>query len=282
LDGPDPQRVAKIVRKAAFHLRAFPGRIGNRIDLDADEILIAGDLHGHIGNFRHVVAAAELAARKRRVLVLQEFVHGPGRYANGGDNSHRVLDLAASLVCQFPEQVVLLPGNHEVSELTGRQIAKDGVGLNDLFARGLDHCYGAGAEDVRAAYLELFRSMPLAVVTPNRLMAVHTLPAGKHLDDFDPGILQRHGLPLDQAERGGSLYALLWGRDVSESNSERVAKLLDVDWFVTGHITCENGFDFPNSRQLIVDCHAAPSAFVLLSATEPLTIETLRAGVRTF
>src|SRR3982750_710317 len=156
---PEAAAVVKIVRQAAILLRTGKGREGNIQPVDAEDLLVGGDLHGHAPNFKRLVALADLPNPPRRHLVLQEFVHGPGRYANGGDTSHQVLDLACALKCKHPNQVHLLPGNHELSELTGRSIAKNGVFLNELFAQGLASQYGDAAAEVYEAYHDLFRSM---------------------------------------------------------------------------------------------------------------------------
>ena len=277
---PEAAAVARIVRQAAALMRSEAGREGNIQPIDADEILVGGDLHGHTPNFKRLVALADLAAQPHRHLILQEFVHGPGRYSNGGDTSHQVLDLACALKCKHPRQVHLLPGNHELSELTGRSIAKTGVALNELFALGLIHQYGSGAADVSNAYHELFRSMPLAIRTRNRILCVHTTPSAKSLDQFNIDVFRRFGPIMEEAERGGSLYAALWDRDLAESTTQRFAAMMDVDWFVTGHIPLEGGFEMPNPRRIIVDCCGEPAGYALLPASRPITAEEFAAGLK--
>jgi hypothetical protein len=277
---PEAAAVAKLVRQAALWLRTGKGRAGNIQPIDGEDVLVAGDLHGHVPNYKRLVALADLPNHPQRHLVLQEFVHGPGRYANGGDTSHQVLDLACALKCTHPSQVHLLPGNHELSELTGRAITKNGVALNELFAEGLATQYGEeGAADVYDAYHELIRSMPLAVRTSNRILCVHTVPSAKSLETFDVAVFQRFGLPLEAAERGGSLYAVLWDRDLTEETTQRFAELMGVDWLVTGHVPQEAGFDRPNARRLIVDCCGEPAAYVLLPISRPITGDEFAAGV---
>jgi len=277
---PEAVAVAKIVRQAALLSRTGRGREGNIQPIDADDLLVGGDLHGHVPNFKRLVALADLPNHSRRHLVLQEFVHGPGRYANGGDTSHQVLDLACALKCKHPHQVHLLPGNHELSELTGRSIAKNGVALNELFMQGLVSQYGDGAAEVYEAYHELFRSMPLAIRTQNRILCVHTIPSAKSLEEFDAGIFARFGLPMEEAERGGSVYAVLWDRDLSEETTARFADLMNVDWFVTGHIPQETGFELPNSRRIIVDCCGEPAGYALLPASRPIEADEFAASLK--
>src|SRR5947209_6550944 len=118
---PDPIRHLTTLRRAVVAFRSTPGRRGRVGYLeDVDEVLVAGDLHGNLENFKTVLQRAELAAHPRRHLVLQEVVHGPHRYPAGGDKSHQLLDLLAALKCQFPRQVHFLMGNHELAQWTGK------------------------------------------------------------------------------------------------------------------------------------------------------------------
>ena len=123
---PQPERLLPLLRRAAEAFRATPGRRGHVVQLgDAAEVCVAGDLHGNVANFARLLQVADLAARPRRHLVLQEVIHGKFRYPDGGDKSHQALDLLAALTCQFPGRVHFLPGNHELSQWTNRRIGKD-------------------------------------------------------------------------------------------------------------------------------------------------------------
>ena len=122
---PDPAKLLPILTRAAATFRATPGRTGRVVALtDATDMLVGGDLHGHLGNFQALMKRADLANHPRRHLVLQEAIHGPFRYPDGGDKSHQMLDLIAALCCQFPGRVHFLPGNHELAQATGRAILK--------------------------------------------------------------------------------------------------------------------------------------------------------------
>ena len=119
---PDPRKVLSIVQRAASLMRATPGRRGS-IDhvADATDMLVVGDLHGHLSTFRQALKIAALDAHPRRHLVLQELVHGPFSYPDDrGDRSHQLVDVVCALKCQYPDRVHLILGNHELAEITGR------------------------------------------------------------------------------------------------------------------------------------------------------------------
>src|SRR5207249_8475223 len=152
---PDPLRLLSTLRQAASLFRETPGRRGRVVTLETPtDVMVVGDLHGHIENFRQVLVRAELATHPDRHLVLQEFVHGPFRYPGGGDKSHQLLDLLAALKCQYPRQVHMLLGNHELSQWTARRIAKADVDLNDLFREGIGQAYGPQAATIYPQYLD--------------------------------------------------------------------------------------------------------------------------------
>lgn len=270
-------KILRAVRQATILLRAAPGRKGSLVEpVDCDELFIAGDLHGNVKNFRAILNAADLHNRPRRHLVLQEFVHGNGRYPDGSCNSHQLLDLVAALVCQWPTRVHLLPGNHELSEITGRAIAKNGVALNALFINGIEHAYGIDrSEEVEAAYHEFILAMPLAVRTANRLLVVHTLPDGHFLDKFDYFMFDVPTIPAERRGKSTSMHHLLWDRDVDETANRRFLQRMNCDLAITGHIASPNGFAAPNRVRVILDCMAEPAGCLLAPTDRPMTHQDL-------
>jgi hypothetical protein len=279
---PDPVKMLALIRRATVLCRATPGRRGAVVHLDdADEVMVVGDLHGNLSTFKQVLAMADLAGRPGRHLVLQELVHGPFQYPNeGGDRSHQLVDVVCALKCQYPDRVHLILGNHELSELTGRSIGKKGVYLNALFQQGLETAYGEHAGAVRAAYMELFAALPLAARTANRVFLCHTVPNAADLDRFDPEVLAGRAPTDEDRARGGTVYAITWGRDMAQETSDRFAAIVDADLFVTGHQPCEAGWKRANERQLIVDGTDPRPTCVVFPARGPITMDGLVEGVR--
>lgn len=280
---PDAQKILPILRRAAILNRATKGRKGSVVTLPdgTEEVMVTGDLHGQVGTFRRFVEVADLARNPGRHLVLQELIHGPFSYPDdGGDRSHQLVDVVAALKNQFPDRVHVLLGNHELSELTGRPIAKNGVYLNVLFRQGVETAYGAFAPELMAAYKELFSSLPLMVRLPNRVLLCHTVPNGSDLDRLDMGVLEIGAWPGEALARGGTVYALTWGRDTSPETADRFAGMMDCDLFITGHQPCDEGYRRANHRQLIIDGTDPYPAYCLLKAKEPATLDGLVEGVR--
>ena len=279
---PDPSRLLKTLEQAGKAFHDTPGRTGHLVQLaEADDVLVAGDLHGNVENFRRLLEKAELGSHPNRHLVFQELVHGPFQYPTGGDKSHQLIDLLAALKCQFPRQVHMLLGNHELAQWTNQWIGKGETELNDWFRQGVHAAYGDQAEKIYEAYLQLLAEVPLAVRSSNRVFLSHSLPRASGMDEFELSILTAEDLHPGELIPGGRVHSLVWGRDTTPSNIETFLKKVDADWLITGHIPCEKGFATPNDRQLILDCLGEPAAYCLFPANCPVTFQELLNGVKT-
>jgi hypothetical protein len=280
---PAPDRMLTFLRQAVVLARATPGRRGRVVDLvGCTEVLVAGDLHGHVAHFQGILKAADLARNPGRHLVLQELIHGNFGYPSGGDKSHQLVDLFAALKAQFPRQVHYLPGNHELAQWTGRKVLKADADLNVLFELGASTAYGpVYGPQVYQTYLELFKALPVAVMTPNRVLVSHSLPAARAMPTFDPPRLRADEYTDADLQPGGSVHSVLWGRDVTPANVADYLRRMDADLLVSGHIASDTGYSVPNDRQLIVDCSESPAGYVLFPADRPLTHAELVDCVRT-
>jgi len=281
---PDPAKLLATVRRAADFVSATPGRTGHRVELqNCSDVLVAGDLHGHIPNFKVILNAADLAKHPGRHLVLQELIHCTYMYPQGGEKSHQLVDLFCALKCQYPERAHYLPGNHELAQLTNRPIGKGETTCNAEFRLGVEAAYGVGpAREIYDAYMDLINRLPLALRTPNRVFISHSLPAKKHLPIFDARKLEAETYVPEDYLPGGSIYALVWGRDTSLETVTEYLNRVDADFLISGHIPLDTGFESPTDKHLIVDCSASPAAYVLSPTDRPVTREELLAGVKVF
>jgi hypothetical protein len=279
---PDPDRILATLRRAIQHFRNTPGRRGRIVSLtDVSEVLVCGDLHGNLENFRRLLTKANLAQNPQRHCVLQEVIHGPFHYPAGGDKSHQLLDLLAALKCQFPRQVHFLLGNHELAQCTQRRVAKGDLDLNQCFREGVGTAYGRRAPEVYSVYLELLSVVPVALRTPNRILLSHSLPPASKLENFDPTALERDVSAETDLRPGGSVHSLVWGRDTRAETAAAFLAKMDADLLISGHVPCDNGFDTPNERQLILDSLGATACYCLFPTDRPLTLPELVQNVHT-
>lgn len=269
---PNPERLLATLTQAAKAFRSTPGRTGRVVRLPPDaEVIVAGDMHGNVENFRQLLKIADLAKHPARHLVVQELVHGSFYYPGGGDKSHQLLDLIGALKCQLPTRVHFLLGNHELAQWQDHRIAKGDVDQYQLFLAGVEHAYGTHAAAIYAAYLDLFAAANLAVVTANRVLLCHSLPNAKQLPAFSWADLEKDELAPEDLALGGSVHSLVWGRDVRPAHVEAFLQKVDADLLITGHIPCEHGYFLPNGRQIILDALMTPACYCLFPTNRPLT-----------
>ncbi len=258
--------------QAAEQLLQVAGRVGSLLELTpdlADDVLVAGDLHGHRLNFQRLCRLADLENHPRRHLVLQEVCHGGPVYPdNQGCMSHLLVEDIVRLTLNFPGRVHFLLGNHEWAELTDYPIRKGMIFLNYQFFSGISTLYGSRAREVHQAYLKFFEASLLAVRLVNGVLISHSAPP-LEAPLVNLAELRRPLCELD-LRSGGPVYQLLWGRDYRAEAAERFAKSVDAQLLVHGHEPCPNGFAVPNSRQIILDCSQSQPRAMLLSAKEPV------------
>ena len=173
-------------------------------------VLVAGDLHGHVENFRQLLIRADLANHPRRHFVLQEVLHGPFLYPGGGEKSHQLLDLVAAhfdnVVIDVPRtwfhwtDSVLIGSNRLflVTEMTVpglkharhlvnviRERLPDGPPLEVIVNRFEQRLFGPG---LRRADIEQALGQSLAATIPNNFRLVsEAIDRGVPLEEVKPG-----------------------------------------------------------------------------------------------
>jgi hypothetical protein len=261
------ENILATFEQAADANRQTLGRRGMTVSLTpelADDVMVTGDVHGHRRNFEQICRIASLDAHLRRHLVLQEVCHGGPHYPlDDGCMSHTVLEDVARLKLQYPNRVHFILGNHEMAELSDYPIRKNRQLLNVQFRQGLQHHYGQAAEQVRQAYLQFFRSCPLAVRLPQGVFVSHSLPEDVVGRGFEPSVLDRD-LTAEDCFEQADVFRMAWGRDYRAENSRAFAELVGAKILITGHEPCREGFSSPNEFQIILDCCGDAAAYVIL------------------
>jgi len=253
--------------KAADANRRTASRRGNVIVITpevADEVMVAGDLHGHRRNFNLIKKIADLDTHPKRHLVLQEVCHGGPTYAeNGGCMSHTMLEDVAALKLKYPERLHFILGNHELAELTDYPIQKNKQMLNLTFRLGLQQMYGEAADEVRESFMPFLQTSPLAVKLPRKVFISHSVPEKCDEQPFDKTIFSRQLDPDEFWEQSG-VFQLVWGRDYRQENAEAFAELVDAKVLINGHDPCPEGYNKPNDLQLVIDCCGDPASYLIL------------------
>ena len=272
------QVVIDLFRRAAEVGRSTAHRQGATLQLPPKgRIIVSGDLHDHAENFYRLVRLAGLTESPDHHLVIQEVVHGPNRI-NGQDLSVRILARVAALQVQFPNQVHILLGNHELAQMTGDGIIKDGVSVVDIFDDGLEFLYQLDADDVHDAMATFIRSMLLAIKLPNDIMLCHSLPSPRKMHAFDPEVLHRTLTDADY-EATGSAHHLVWGRHHTEAQTQQLAQQWGVKWFIMGHQPAEMGWQQQTENALVLNSDHGHGMALPIDLDERYTMDDLVNGL---
>ncbi|MHC4217311.1 MAG: metallophosphoesterase [Planctomycetota bacterium] len=277
----DASSVSALFKQAAAALRDSPHRRGSMVRLPAQGRLLAtGDLHDNHEHLRRIVHLARLEASPDHHVVLHELVHSEV-LVNGVDLSHRMLARVAQLVIDYPAQVHVLLGNHELAQLTGQRVSK-GAGDNvALFNAGLEFAFGDDGPSVAESINRFITAMPLAAGSESGLLCAHSLPGSATIKRFDPEILSRELTDEDYASRTGSAYLMVWGRGFGEQEVEALAERWRVRLFVLGHEHTANGLAVRGGRVVILNSdHELGTVVPIDLACVPDVDEVVQLAVR--
>lgn len=238
-------------------------------------LLATGDIHDNPLHFARIVELARLEEgtdESPRRVTLHEVIHS-GRLVNGVDLSHRALARVAAWKARRPERVHTLLANHELSQIVGMGVVKDGVRMKDAFDEGVAYVFGAEAGRVSRAIEAFIRSMALALVcgrgTDNGVLCAHSLPGADVFDRFDPSVLDRALTDDDYTPRRGSAHLMVWGRGYTEEIQDRLASAWGVRLFVLGHEKAERGWRFEPPRVLVMNSDHEHGAALEMNLASP-------------
>jgi len=286
IDVRDPGEAVRLLEEAAEANLGAACREGSIDRIESPGRLIAtGDLHDNPLHFARVVRAADLDAEPgRRHLTLHEVIHSD-RLIGGVDFSHRALLRVAALKRSHPEGVHTLLANHELSQIVGAGITKDGISTRRAFNEGIEQTYAQEAGRIEAGVERFIRSMPLALRAEGEgstMLCAHSLPGPDLIDRFDPEILERDLTDEDYTPRRGSAHLMVWGRGHTPELLETLASRWGVTLFLLGHEHAPEGSVAvpPNALVLNSDHERGVYAPIDLSAP-PGSPEGAQSALRT-
>ena len=255
-------------------------RKGNRIELSGPgEVFMTGDLHGHQRNFERITAAADLAANPRRHLIIHELLHSSQPDHPQQCHSYELVAQAAELKCRFPEQVHILMGNHAMAQMTCEEVLKAGRRAVQALNTGLAASYGSNADYVSQSLDAFLLSLPLAARTDNGFWMSHSIPARRHLKDFDDAIFCKQ-LELKDIRNNQSLHALLWDRNYRLETLQLLQQRWHAQHFIIGHQPTEKGYEQPFPGLTILASEHAHGCYLLFDLKKGYEHDELSARIR--
>ena len=270
-----PQTIIDLLNKGIEILNADKFRRGNVVNLPAEgNLIITGDIHGHLRNFERIVAFSDLPNNPDRHIILQEIIHGGPEDSQGGCLSYKLLFEAIRYKLTFPDQVHIIMGNHDTAFINNSEVMKDGKEMNRAMRQAIEREFKQASDDVELAIRQFLFSQPLAIRCNNRIWISHSLPSDRSLDKFDPKTLERQ-LKINDVVRPGSAYLLTWGRKHSQATLDKLAGIFDVDIFILGHQPQEQGWNQAGDNLIIIASNHNHGCLLSIDLAKSYTIEQL-------
>lgn len=256
----------------------------DRIDAPA-QLVATGDLHDNPLHLARLVSAAALESDDPgawRHLTLHELIHSD-RLVNGMDFSYRVLARVAALKAARPQHVHVLLANHELAQLTGSEVAKDGIRFVAAFDEALEFAFGEEAASVREAVQAFIRSMPIALrlsCAGGDVLCAHSLPGPERMDRFDDTLLERNLVDDDYLPRTGSAHFMVWGRNQPQEQIDAMAARWNISLFVLGHEKAETGAMLLARNAVVLNSDHDRGVYALIDTHEPVTADVVLRSLR--
>ncbi len=239
-------------------------------------LIATGDLHDNPLHFTRLVELAGLAEGAEPAHVtLHEIIH-PDQLLGDVDFSYRALTRVARLKADHPEHVHVLLANHELAQIIGSGIVKNGVRVVEAFNEGIERTFADEAPGVIAAIEEFVRSMPLAlrVHTPRGdILCAHSLPGTAAMQRFDTSILERDLTDEDYAPRRGSAHLMVWGRDYDAEQLEDLVERWGVVMFILGHQHVPTGIELVPPNAVVLNSDHQRGMYLEINLSDPPTPE---------
>ncbi len=244
------------------------------------DTIISGDIHGNLENFDRLLEIADLDNNPERHLIVHELIHNIYRSAMMPDNSWEILIELAALKIKHPNNIHIVIGNHELSEIQGRAIMKNGSTIPLIFGdpKASSKKFGKKLSEIKTAVLNFMKTQLVGVRHRGGLWMSHSIPS-KRLHQFSLSVFDGSSkttgvatLQIAQEQFKESLIEdLTWGRDFSDKNVKAFLSKVKARVAVIGHEPCDKGYGVPHPNVVILDSKDEHGVFLYLKNNHKYT-----------
>lgn len=287
--GLGKSKYISLFREAAEANRNDHYRKGDLLILPVEgDTIIAGDIHGNLENWDRLIEVADLANNPKRHLIIHELIHNIYRSALMPDKSWEILIEAAELKCDYPNNVHIVIGNHELSEIQGKAIMKNGQEIPLIFgdSSGNSKKFGKKVSEIKSAVLDFMRSQLIGVRHRGGIWMSHSIPS-KQMHQFSLSMFDGSGgAAISTLAKAQEQYKekiiedLTWGRDFSDKNVKAFIEKVKARILVVGHEPCDKGYGIPHPRMVILDSKDEHGVFLYLKNNHKYTHEEVVKNIR--
>lgn len=170
----------------------------------------------------------------------------------------------------------MLLANHELAQIIGAGIVKNGVRVVEAFNEGIELTFGDEAQPVIDAIEQFVRSMPLALrvhTSRGDFLCAHSLPSAAAMQRFDTSILERDLTDDDYEPRRGSAHLMIWGRDYDAEQLEDLVERWGVVMFILGHQHVPTGIELVPPNAVVLNSDHQRGMYLEIDLSDPPTPE---------
>ena len=261
---------------------------GRVITLDPRQrYIIFGDLHGDYDNFKNILKTHRILNLIRQQRAIVVFL---GDYIDRGPKQIELITILLNLFVKFPQNIVLLRGNHEgpvdlpctprdftnkLSNLLGPEAKKIEIGFQSIF----DNMYSAAVIPHKALFLH--GGIPIQAESLHDINIAHEVhPDKPYLEEIlwnDP--MDNKGSEV--SPRGAGHY---FGPDITDEFLSRI----QVKSLIRGHQSCKEGYKIDHGKIItLFSCklrnyrnHAG--AIMITKRDASFEVDSLRESIKTF
>jgi len=221
--------------------------------VDYDEVVVVGDLHGDLDALIEILEDTKLLERIASAKIIALFL---GDYIDRGDKQVETIASILTLKDEFPDNILLLRGNHEPSPLL--------YPYPHDFPYVLTHRYGEAGSILYDLFMKLFQKLSFAARIPGEVLFLHGGPTRRVLEarSFEEAFTIGYPCVDDYV-----LEEVLWSDPVNditepftpsprgagvlygEAVTLKTLKLARVKYIVRGH-EAVNGFKLDHKRRV--------------------------------
>jgi len=216
---------------------------------ETSEAVIVGDLHGDLHSLKTILKKSRFYRRVRTSDILMIFL---GDYVDRGPKQLEILMKLMELQEKYPENIILIRGNHE-----GPQDIR--ISPHD-FPQVLTRLYGENADNVYLKYRELCDNLYNAVLIEDQALLVHGgIPTeASTLDDIayahETHPEKPHLVELlwnDPSTLPGVNYSFRgFGKQFGVDIAERFLSQIGAKMLIRGHENFDDGYYFHEDKVL--------------------------------
>jgi len=226
------------------------------------DTIISGDIHGNMENFDLLMEIADLKRNPKRHLVVHELIHNIYREGIMRDKSKEIIVWAAELKCEFPNNFHYVTGNHELAEIQGKGIMKDGIKVPLVFGTANQKNIKKGnyGSKYRTSAINFLKGLLVGVRHRGGIWMSHSIPS-KAMHQFSLSLFDGKKatdelttlVKSQQAYKQSVLEDLTWGRDFSDNLVQAFKTKVNANVIVIGHEFQEKGWHVPHKDMVILD-----------------------------